>query len=174
MVHYRILNRVEFGAPRFHEKKTLGAFPSSPLPFPSPPSPPQEPNQGGPESLGPRYDTIDSRRAGTLSFHISRRETWESNLGKAPFSEMKRQAFVSCPTDALETAPASLPDHAERSQLGAISLKKKKMSFTSFYLCAQNSLISGNEHFRLWVLWKQENKRKKSEQQAGRSFLFIL
>ena len=48
-------------------------------------------------------------------------------MGKAPFSEIKRQAFVSSPMDALETAPASLPDHVEQSQLGAIALKKKKV-----------------------------------------------
>ena len=86
-------------------------------------------------------------------------------MGKAPFSEIKRQAFVSSPMDALETAPASLPDRVERSQLGAIALKKK--SFALFYLCAQNSLISGSEHFRLWVLWKQENKRKNQKWRRG-------
>ena len=53
-------------------------------------------------------------------------------MGKAPFSEIKRQAFVSSPMDALETAPASLPDHVERSQLGAIALKKNVFCLVLF------------------------------------------
>ena len=34
--------------------------------------------------------------------------------------------------DALETAPASLPDRVERSQLGAIALKKKVFCLVLF------------------------------------------
>ena len=171
MVHYRILNRAEFGAALFHEKKTLEASPSCPLPFPSPPSPPQEPNRGWPESLAPRYNTINSRRARTLSFHIPRRER-RKQFGKSTLFGDEEASFCllshGCPGN--RSCFTSWP-------CGAVTIRgyrlKKKKSFALFYLCAQNSLISGSEHFRLWVLWKQENKRKNQNDKQGDLYLFL-
>lgn len=65
----------------------------------------------------------------------------EKQFGKGTICSDEERAFVSSPTDALETHPLLLPFHVQLMQLGAIAFFFFKCSFASFYSCALSSLI---------------------------------
>lgn len=77
----------------------------------------------------------------------------EKQFGKGTICSDEERAFVSSPTDALETHPLLLPFHVQLMQLGAIAFFFFfKCSFASFYSCALSSLIHRSKYSPFLVL----------------------
>lgn len=125
-----------FGIAVLHQKKAqcLGL---SFLPFPVSCSPPQEPGHNPAESYH-IYITpsLPKKCAQMMSFQISRRETWKSNLGKAPFSERRKEPLSPLPRcPGNPSCLTSLPCGADA--IGGRGLIKRVFFCFVLFLCSE-------------------------------------